>query len=88
MLWSLGTSVGRNQSEGSNFQECHRTKRKPVHGPDGKVLKQTIRMVDGFFDGKPSDGHPQTELFNGMNEILIERGLTKEANLQYGMQRL
>ena len=26
---------------------------KPVHGPDGKVLKQSICMADGFFDGKP-----------------------------------
>ena len=61
---------------------------KPVHGPDGKVLKQTIRMADGCFDGELQslyfpDGHPQAGLFKGMKQILIERGLTKEANLQY-----
>jgi hypothetical protein len=37
---------------------------KPVYGPDGKLLKTTVRMVDGeFADGTPQEfyypvGHP------------------------------
>jgi hypothetical protein len=60
---------------------------KPVYGPDGKVVKQVMRMTDGHFNGQAQSlyfppGHERAGIFKGMREILIERGLTKEANLR------
>ena len=53
---------------------------KPVYGPDGKVLKQMVRMADGqFADGTCQGfyfppGHPRAGIFKGMAIILEERG--------------
>ena len=53
---------------------------KPVHGPNGKVLKEKIRMADGrFADGTVQpfyfpEGHEHAGAFKGMAEILKERG--------------
>ncbi|KAI0037719.1 hypothetical protein FA95DRAFT_1506618 [Auriscalpium vulgare] len=53
---------------------------KRVHGPDGKVLKEKIRMGDATLpNGLPQslyfpEGHPQAGVFKGMLEILVERG--------------
>jgi transposase len=56
---------------------------KPVHGTDGKVLKQRVcmseaRLADGssqplYFD--PQDGTGRTCVFKGMDRILAERGI-------------
>jgi hypothetical protein len=50
-----------------------------VHGPDGKILKQKVRMQNGRFDGREQEfyypeGHEKAGLFKGMAEILTERG--------------
>ena len=53
---------------------------KPAHGPDGKLLKTTVRMADGeFADGTPQEfyypvSHPQESIFKGMSVILQEHG--------------
>jgi len=53
---------------------------KPVYGPDGKILKQKIRMRNGWFRNGTEqefyypDGHPKAGLFKGMAQILTECG--------------
>jgi hypothetical protein len=59
---------------------------KPICGPDGKVLRQTVWMANRFFNGRLQslhfpEGHQHAGLFKGMWQILIEHGLTKEADL-------
>lgn len=63
---------------------------KPVHGPDGKILKTKIHMADAkFADGTPqalyypdNPAHPHSGLFKGMVTILEERGFTDVARLR------
>ncbi|KAH7917404.1 hypothetical protein BV22DRAFT_1108579 [Leucogyrophana mollusca] len=61
---------------------------KPVHGPDGKVLKKKVRMTDGRLpDGSPQSlyfppGHKNAGKFKGMAEILRERGFENAHNLK------
>ncbi|KAH7904621.1 hypothetical protein BJ138DRAFT_1106667 [Hygrophoropsis aurantiaca] len=53
---------------------------RPVHGADGKPLKEKIRMGDGHLpngDLQPlyfPDGHEKAGWFKGMAQILTERG--------------
>ncbi|TFK84495.1 hypothetical protein K466DRAFT_496470 [Polyporus arcularius HHB13444] len=53
---------------------------KPIYRPDGKILKEKIRMRDARLpDGTPQslyfpDGHPNAGVFKGMAQILEERG--------------
>jgi hypothetical protein len=53
---------------------------KPVHSPDGSVLKRKIPMANGrFADGREQlfyfpEGHEHAGLFKGMAVILEERG--------------
>jgi len=60
---------------------------KPVYEPDGKLLKTTVRMVDGeFSDGTPQEfffpvGHPRESVFKGMSVILQERGFANAPKL-------
>lgn len=55
---------------------------KPVYGPDGKLLKQKIRIGKGTFNDQEHDFyHPDNHpthpgLFKGMATILEERGFT------------
>jgi hypothetical protein len=61
---------------------------QPVYGPDGKILKHKIQMVDATFaDGTKQSlyfegSHEKAGLFKGMAVILEERGLMKEAQLR------
>lgn len=61
---------------------------KPVYRPDGKVLKQKIRMRDATLpDGSPQplyfpEGHPNAGVFKGMVQILEERGINGVRNLR------
>lgn len=54
--------------------------KKPVYGPDGKRLKQKVRMENGeFHDGTQQEfyyheGHELAGQFKGMAKILTERG--------------
>ncbi|KAI0054857.1 hypothetical protein BV25DRAFT_1816438 [Artomyces pyxidatus] len=56
---------------------------KPIYGPDGKLLKEKIRMGDGTLpNGEPQslyfpEGHEQAGVFKGMLQILVERGFPK-----------
>lgn len=60
---------------------------KPVYGPNGKILKEKVRMGDAKLpDGRPQslyfpEGHPKAGLFKGMVQILEERGYTGVAGL-------
>jgi hypothetical protein len=53
---------------------------KPIHGPDGKVLKHTVPMANGYFvDGSTQEfyyptGCKHEGMFKGMAVILKERG--------------
>ena len=53
---------------------------QPVHGPDGKILKQNVRVKNGkFSNGQEQelyypDGHVKAGLFKGMAAILMECG--------------
>ncbi|TFK87877.1 hypothetical protein K466DRAFT_490103 [Polyporus arcularius HHB13444] len=53
---------------------------KPVYRPDGKILKEKIRMRDARLpDGTPQSlyfthGHPDAGVFKGMAQLLEERG--------------
>jgi len=61
---------------------------KPVHGPDGRVVKVKIRMANATFaDGTAQNlyfppGHPREGVFKGMSVILEERGLVAESKLK------
>ncbi|RPD81506.1 hypothetical protein L226DRAFT_541246 [Lentinus tigrinus ALCF2SS1-7] len=61
---------------------------KPVYRPDGKLLKQKIRMRDARLpDGTPQplyflEGHPDAGVFKGMAQILEERGFEKVRQLR------
>ena len=60
------------------------TDRKPVYGPDGKLLKHKIKICDTTFaDGSPQSLYfasgAQAGLFKGMTVLLTEWGLDKEA---------
>jgi hypothetical protein len=61
---------------------------QPVYGPDGKILKHKVKMVDATFaDGTPQSlyfdaSHEKAGLFKGMAVILEERGLVKESQLR------
>jgi len=52
---------------------------QPVHAPDGKILKQKVRMWNGKFNGQEQEfyfpeGHEKAGIFKGMAIILTERG--------------
>lgn len=53
---------------------------RPVHGPDGKILKQKVRVKNGKLNNGQEqelyypDGHEKAGLFKGMAAILTERG--------------
>lgn len=53
---------------------------KPVYGPDGKILRERVRMANAqFSNGSPQslyypDGHERAGVFKGMAEILTKRG--------------
>jgi hypothetical protein len=58
---------------------------KPVHGLDGKFIKQRVQMGNGSFDGHaqslyftPNDGSDREHVFKGMIRILAERGISTE----------
>ncbi|TFY76614.1 hypothetical protein EWM64_g7399 [Hericium alpestre] len=57
---------------------------KPIYGPNGKVVKEKIRMADArFSNGEPQslyfpEGHPRAGVFKGMAQILIERGFNEQ----------
>jgi hypothetical protein len=59
-----------------------------VHGPDGKALKEKVRMADGrLHDGTPQsfyfpEGHELHGQFKGMAVILEERGYTNARELK------
>jgi len=61
---------------------------QPVYGPDGKILKHKVKMVDAAFsDGTPQSlyfdaSHEKAGLFKGMAVILEEQGLVKESQLR------
>jgi hypothetical protein len=61
---------------------------KPVYGPDGKVLKEKVRMADTHLpDGSTQSlyfppGHELAGLFKGMAIILEERGFPEAHNLR------
>jgi hypothetical protein len=61
---------------------------QPVYAPNGKILKQKIRMVNATFaDGTRQllyfgETHEKAGLFKGMAVILEERGLVKESKLR------
>ncbi|CDO75448.1 hypothetical protein BN946_scf184823.g2 [Trametes cinnabarina] len=67
---------------------------KAVFGPDGKVLKEKMRMADArFADGRPqslyfAEGHELrvAGTFKGMAEILMERGYDADAIRQLRAQ--
>ena len=51
----------------------------PVHGPDGKILKQKVKMCNGRFNNREqefyfAEGHELAGLFKGMAVIITERG--------------
>ena len=51
----------------------------PVHGPDGKILKQKVKMCNGRFNNREqefyfAEGHKLAGLFKGMAVILTECG--------------
>ena len=56
------------------------TNGKPVYGPDGRFLKQKVRMQNGYFhDGTPQDfyfpdQYPQAGMFKGIAIILEKCG--------------
>jgi hypothetical protein len=52
---------------------------RPLHGPDGKLLKHKVQMRNGQFNGGEQElyfpeGHEKAGLFKGMAIILTERG--------------
>jgi hypothetical protein len=52
---------------------------QPLHGPNGKLLKQKVQMWNGQFNGGVQElyfpeGHEKAGLFKGMAIILTERG--------------
>jgi len=61
---------------------------QPVYGPDGKISKHKVKMVDATFaDGTSQSlyfdaSHEKAGLFKGMAVILEERGLVKESQLR------
>ncbi|KAH9923306.1 hypothetical protein B0H21DRAFT_701256 [Amylocystis lapponica] len=61
---------------------------KPVYGPDGKKLKEKVRMTDGqFTDGTPQSlyfppGHERAGDHKGMALILQERGFVNAPQLR------
>ncbi|KAI0364377.1 hypothetical protein BV20DRAFT_956332 [Pilatotrama ljubarskyi] len=61
---------------------------KLVYKPDGKVLKEKVRMGDAKLpNGQPQslyfpEGHPKAGSFKGMVQILEERGYTGVSNLR------
>jgi hypothetical protein len=62
---------------------------KPVHGPDGKILKTKIQMADGTFaDGSaqsfyfPDTHETSPGVFKGMAVILAERGYQNTSTLR------
>lgn len=58
-----------------------------VYSPDGKIMKEKIRMEDTqFADGSKQalyfePGHLQDGLFKGMTILLEERGMLREFKL-------
>ena len=91
-VWSQGPSLCGKSTKVSKVSEVSSVlsslSTQPVYGPNGKILKHKVKMVDATFaDGTPQSlyfdaSHKKAGVFKGMAVILEEWGLVKESQLR------